>query len=259
MAHYSSEFTSRLLVSAGVRPGMRVLDVGCGFGDVAFLAASLVGEAGVVIGLDCNEGPLTVARERAEQSATPAPTFVHGDIDALPDDLGAFDAIVGRRVLMYQPDRVRAVRLLLERLAPEGVIAFQELDMTMVPASVVPLPLHEQALTWLRQMITAEGADVQMGFHLHDVLTQAGLVVEGVRAEAIVQTPNMPNPVGDIIKGVWPRIVEHGVATAAEIDIDTLQDRLATERVATNTTYIGDMMFGAWARKPAVGSKGHPA
>lgn len=251
MAHHSSDFTSRLLVDAGVREGMRVLDVGCGLGDVAFLAASLVGEAGSVVGVDRNEGVLAVARQRAEQAALPAPTFVQGDISALPDDLGTFDAIVGRRVLMYQPDTLKAVRLLMERLAPDGLIAFQELDMTMVPASVVPLPLHEQALKWLRQMITEEGADVQMGFHLYDILARAGMLVEGVRAEAIVQTPSTPNNLGDIIKGVLPRIVEHGVATAMEVDVNTLQDRLDAERLETNATYIGDMMFGAWARKPA--------
>jgi SAM-dependent methyltransferase len=253
MTHYSTEFTTRLLVDAGVRAGMRVLDIGCGPGDVTILAASLVGAAGFVVGVDRNEGAIAVARQRA-QLVSSAPAFVHADIDSLPDDLGSFDAIVGRRVLMYQTDQIRAVRLLMERLAPDGLIVFQEADMSMLPARIVPLPLHEQALGWLRQMLAAEGADTQMGFHLYDVLAQAGLVVEGVRAEAIVQTPGQPNTLGDIIKAVWPRLVEHTIATAAEIDADTIQQRLDAERAATNATYIGDMMFGAWARKPATDS-----
>ena len=52
MTHYSTEFTARLLMEAGVRVGMRVLDVGCGPGDVTLLAASLVGAAGFVVGVD---------------------------------------------------------------------------------------------------------------------------------------------------------------------------------------------------------------
>lgn len=47
------------------------------------------------------------------------------------------------------------------------------------------------------------------------------------------------------------RIVERGVATEEEIDVDTLDQRLADELRSANATYVGDVVFGAWARKPA--------
>ena len=47
------------------------------------------------------------------------------------------------------------------------------------------------------------------------------------------------------------RIVAHGVATAAEMDVDTLEERLTEERERTDATYVVDLAFGAWARKPA--------
>jgi ubiquinone/menaquinone biosynthesis C-methylase UbiE len=47
--------TERLLRSAGIEPGMRVLDIGCGAGDVSMLAAELVGSTGSVVGIDRNE------------------------------------------------------------------------------------------------------------------------------------------------------------------------------------------------------------
>jgi hypothetical protein len=121
---------------------------------------------------------------------------------------------------MYLPDSFTTVRLLTQRLATNGLLAFQELDMTMVPARL--LPLHERAFQWLRGPLVAEGADLQMGLRLYDVFARAGMIVEGVRAEAIVQTPGAPSPLGSVIKTVWPRIVEHGVATAEEIDADTI-------------------------------------
>ena len=247
----SSDFTLRLLSEAGLKQGMRVLDIGCGAGDVAFLAASLVGEAGSVVGIDVNEDALAAARQRAEQAARPRPTFIKADLGEPPEDLGLFDAIVGRRVLMYQPDTVAAVRLLMQHLVPAGIVALQELDMTMVPARLVSMPLHEEVLGWLQQMLLAEGADIHMGFHLHDVLTQAGLHVEGVRAEGIVQTPDQHNHLGTMIRAGVDRIVASGAASASHIDIETLQDRLDAERASLNATYIGDMIFGAWARKAA--------
>ena len=54
-----------------------------------------------------------------------------------------------------------------------------------------------------------------------------------------------------IVRAMLPRMLEHGVATEAEIDIDTLDERLLAECRAAKATYIGDMAFGAWARVPA--------
>lgn len=250
MAGPGSDFTHRLLMDAGVGAGMRVLDVGCGSGDVTLLAASLVGKHGRVVGIDREEGPLAVGRGRARERDFPNVAFARNDINALAPDLGVFDAVVGRRVLMYQFDTVLAVRQLARSLRPGGLIVFQEHDTTMVPVSLVPMPLHRQVQGWIKQTIEREGADVHMGFNLYRVLTRAGLSVEQVRAEAIVQTSEAPHAVGAIIRAMLPRIVEHGVATKDEIGIDTLQERLDEERMNTHTTYVGDMMFGAWARTP---------
>ena len=53
--------------AAGIRPGMRVLDLGCGVGDAAFVAADLVGPDGYVVGVDRSAEALARARIRAEQ------------------------------------------------------------------------------------------------------------------------------------------------------------------------------------------------
>ena len=51
-ARFFGDLTEEVLRRAGVGPGMRVLDVGCGTGDVSFLAARLVGPTGSVLGVD---------------------------------------------------------------------------------------------------------------------------------------------------------------------------------------------------------------
>lgn len=60
--------TERLLRSAGIRPGMRALDLGSGAGDVAMLAAELVGPSGWVVGIDRNSRVLSIAMERANRA-----------------------------------------------------------------------------------------------------------------------------------------------------------------------------------------------
>ena len=244
--HYSLDFTRRLLLEAGIGEASKILDVGCGLGDVTALALTLVGEKAEIIGIDRNQTALEMARQRTSQA-----TFRTADLADLPDDLHGFDAIIGRRVLMYQADPAQALRQLVERLKPGGLVVFQEADLSMVPARLTPLPLHEKALGWIREMVRQEGCDLQMGFHLHQTFTQAGLTVHGVRAEAIVQTPTQPSLLGDIVRAVLPRLLEHGVTTAAEVEADTLQARLDAERIESGATFIGDMMFGAWGRRDA--------
>lgn len=241
------EFTRRLLQDAGLRPGMRVLDIGCGSGDVTLIAAELVGSAGHVVGIDRSVRMVHAAQERVSVAGVDNVTFETRDINDPPD--GPFDAVVGRRVLMYHPDPVRAVRGLAAALRDGGIVAFHE------HAAVEPLPedglvLHRTVQGWLRETVRREGGNVRMGLELHAALTQAGLGVAQIRAEAVVQTPTQPYALASIVGAVLPRIVERGVATADEIDIGTLEARLDVERIASGSTYVADMMFGAWGQKP---------
>src|SRR6186997_1951169 len=94
------QLTHRFLSDAGIVPGMKVLDLGSGPGDVAFIAADLVGPFGEVVGIDMNPAVLDVARSRAQAEGRTNVRFVEGDCRAahLPND---FDAAIGRLVLMY--------------------------------------------------------------------------------------------------------------------------------------------------------------
>lgn len=244
------DFTTQLLMDAGIGSGMRVLDAGCGSGDVAFLLSGLVGNTGEVVGIDHDSNALATARNRASASQQPLPTFIQSGLLDLPASIGTFDAIVGRRVLMYQADTVAAVTALAKHLRPGGVMVFQEHDTTMAPASIDAFPLHRKAQGWLQQMLAREGADLHIGFNLHGIFTKAGLAVESVRAECLIQTPDSAYSLGYIVQACLPRIIALGVASADEVDIETLQQRLDEERTQSESIYIGDVMFGAWARKP---------
>ena len=112
--------TRRWLSEAGVGPGMRVLDVGTGAGPVALIAARLVGPTGSVVGLDRDGRRLVRARTAAAAAGLDNVTFVEGTVEDA--ELGAFDAVIGRRVLMHLPDPEGALRTLAEALVlPSGL------------------------------------------------------------------------------------------------------------------------------------------
>ena len=72
--------TKRMLTDAGMHEGMHVLDVGCGAGDVALLAAELVGETGRVTAIDVNPDILVATRQRVAALGVNHIDFVEGDV-----------------------------------------------------------------------------------------------------------------------------------------------------------------------------------
>lgn len=255
-ASRSMDITERLLDDAGIAKGMRVLDLGCGPGDVSLMLARRVGPSGHVTGIDRNAGALVTARERCAEQKIEWARFIEGDLIEPSIDGGPFDAIVARRVLMYLPDPAATLRRLMPLLRPGGRVILQEHDATMLPGRRVPFPEHEKLLHLMWQTVVREGADMHIGFQLPSIFAAAGLRLEHIHAEAIVRVAGLPPDAGmaDLAKlgGVMAaRMEQHGVATARDIGLDTLAERLALELAEAGSPYIGDMAFCAWASKPA--------
>jgi ubiquinone/menaquinone biosynthesis C-methylase UbiE len=105
----------RLLVSAGIDEGMRVLDIGCGPGDVSMLIADLVGPTGSVVGIDPSRAALDAARQRCGVLGRTNVEFVQRSV-ATYDGRADFDAAVCRYVMIHQTDPsefLRATRRLI--------------------------------------------------------------------------------------------------------------------------------------------------
>ncbi len=242
----SEEFTKRLLTDAGIQSGMRVLDLGCGRGRSSKLLSEIVGAKGQVIGVDRDEEALAKARQQELGNAT----FVAADICELSDELGSFDAAFCRRVLMYLPSVEDALKGVARLLRSNGLLVCQENDASVGPTSGRPLPLHEKVRGWIWKAIRREGANLQMGFDLPSLLLDAGFTLENVRAEALLVTPDSQDgEMAAIVRAILPRIVEAEAASREEIEIDSLHERLLQERRDVATTYMGELVFGVWARK----------
>jgi ubiquinone/menaquinone biosynthesis C-methylase UbiE len=115
LTHHSEAVFPKLPVHAGDR----VVDVGCGWGDTAMKLARIVGPKGSVVGIDCCDMFLDIAREELAETELRNVTFVRGDAEvALPQD--AFDFAFARFGTMFFANPVAGLRNMRRALRPGG-------------------------------------------------------------------------------------------------------------------------------------------
>jgi 2-polyprenyl-3-methyl-5-hydroxy-6-metoxy-1,4-benzoquinol methylase len=248
--HAFEPFTRHLFEEAGINQGMRVLDVGCGSGDVAFLAANLVGHNGEVVGVDRERKAVDWASARAHSQGITNVKFVEGDPAEMEFEQ-QFDAIVGRLVLMYYPDPVDTIRKLTRHVRPGGLVVFQEVDLANA-RSLPVAPLYERSITWIKQTLSAAGARIYLGLELYPVFLAAGLSGPSMRMDALIggglQCP-VCEIVAELVQSLLPAMEKLKIASPAEVEISTLAQRMRDEVVALKSVVLSAGFIGAWSRK----------
>jgi SAM-dependent methyltransferase len=244
-------FTRRVLVEAGVTTGMSVLDVGCGPGAVSLLAAELVGASGKVLGIDASADMLEVAQTRAQTAGLEHVSFQAADLRTLVLDQ-QFDALIGRFILMHLPQPETVLRQLLRAVRPGGIVVFQEYDLSsFADAFYPPSPLWEQ--TWRLSTLSFQraGGNLHAGMQLPSMFRAAGLPAPHMSYEASIGAdpdwPGFEMRAADV-RQFLPLIVQFGLATGEEIDIDTLEDRLREETVSQAGAARLPILVSAWTR-----------
>lgn len=148
-----------LIDIAAIRPGERVLDVACGTGVVARLAAERVGATGAVAGLDINPGMLAVARSVTSPNISIDWYESSAEEIPLPDE--AFGVVLCQLGLQFMPDKLAALREMRRVLAPGGRLLIRVVGPT--PRIFVIL---DEALA--RHINPEAKAFVDLVFSLHD-------------------------------------------------------------------------------------------
>ena len=244
-------FTRQLFEQAGIVPGMRILDVGCGAGDVAFLAAELVGPNGEVVGADRSAAAVEWAVARAQKQGISNVKFLEGD-PAILEFEQQFDAVVGRLVLMYYPDPVDAIRKLVRHVRRGGSIIFQEFDIENA-RSFPTAPTFDRAVDWMKQTLTATNTRIQLGLELYSVFLAAGLPGPKLRMDALIGGgwEFSCEILAAAIQSLLPMMEKLQIATSAEVQVSTLAERMYEEVVAGKGVVLSPALIGAWTRRPA--------
>jgi ubiquinone/menaquinone biosynthesis C-methylase UbiE len=165
-----------------LRPGLDLLDVGCGPGTITLDLARRVAP-GRVVGIDAAPAVLEEARAVAAASGGPRPEYREGDAYALAMDAGSFDVVHAHQVLQHLTDPVAALREMHRVLRPGGLLAVRDSDYAAF--AIAPRDAALERWNALYHAVTARnGAQADAGRHLPAWVRAAGFAEPVVSAAA---------------------------------------------------------------------------
>ena len=240
--------TERFFREAGIAPGQRVLDLGSGVGDVAMLAARLVGPSGEVVAIERDPKSIAKASARVTEAGFHNVSFNESNVNEILDEK-PFDAAVGRFILMYLPDPVATLRSISQVVRPGGVFVFQEPCWVPVLAHLASLPLWFATASLIDKAMRAS-ANHDMGTHLYHTFVEAGLPKPTVRMELPMgKEPYLARWYYDTLCSLRPQIEQLRLPIESLGSLDTLVQRLQAEVAESKIVGCWFASVGAWCRK----------
>jgi SAM-dependent methyltransferase len=240
------------LEKIGIRPGEKVVDIGCGPGGVLHLLAKRVGPTGSILGIDRSAHFVQAARRFAADLGLTQVEVREGDAYDTRLPRASFDGAHMRLVLVNVPKPELIVREVVSLVKPGGWVASFEADVqpeTMDP----PAPEYARLRAAYDAHARSRGIDLHIGRRTHRLFRDAGLT--DIHVDLAVHV----HPVGhsrrpifrDFVNNVRDALIDGGFIARdnLERDLALFGEKLADETVLMHSA----LYFLLWGRVPAGG------
>jgi len=207
-----------------LRPGMTVLDAGCGSGSLSLFAASLVGADGNVLGVDTNAATIAYAESQRDNEKLDNLTFYNIPVDDVSRLGIRFDAVIGKDILQYVKDARSTIESLKKVLKPKGYLIFIESDAGHTEDEDLP-SVKVRRLIW--DTLEKEGSHIRVGSTLDILLKNADFRIRESERHEIRDKDS--SALFMEIRRMRQRMINSGVVTEESLDIDNLEKRLSSE------------------------------
>jgi SAM-dependent methyltransferase len=238
--------TERLLLAAGIAPGMTCLDVGCGGGDVSLALARLVGASGKVVGLDLDVTKLEMAREEAASEGLANVDFVTSNVAELADE-SKYDLVYSRFLLTHLREPADALRRMMSAARPGGVTIVEDIEHSGAFSYPRSSAIERQMYLY-DQVVRRRGGDPDIGPRLPGLFREVGLRDPQLSLAQPVYTEGEGKRVHRItLDNIRPALIADGLATDAELAALTTELDAFVERPETIVSF--PRVFQVWARR----------
>lgn len=237
------------LEKIGIKPGERVVDLGCGPGGVLHLLGKRVGLTGSVVGIERSAHFVDLARRFVADNALPQVEVREGDAYDTGLSRQSFDGAHMRLVLVNVPEPERIVREMVSLVRPGGWVASIEADF-LAHICDPPLPEWTRLVGAYTAYSAAKKIDLFIGRRTHRLFRAAGVVDICVDAVVHVYPPGHDRrPIlRDFINNVRDKLVDGGFIERRDLE----RDLAALDRCLSNPEVLvtSHLFFRLWGRIP---------
>ena len=229
---------------------MRVLDIGCGVGDVSLIAGRLVGSYGSVTSVDIDPAALATLEDRAAAEGMSNIECIQANIQGWTPGR-KFDAVVGRHILIHSQDPLAVLRDCAALLYERGLAVFHEYDFSVVHRGWPPTPLRDRLMEVFDQFFGRVSC-CNIGSRLWKLLMDAGFERPDCRAEYPISGGSdsvYHEWFIESFRSIYPRAVALGIIADGEFDLDTLEQRIREEAARGNSCIPAPAMIAAFTRR----------
>ena len=240
--------TEALLVRAGIRAGMRCIDLGCGGGHVSRHLADCVGVGGFVVGVDIDDVKVAAARQESARAGLRQLEFRTASVTGWAEP-AAYDLVYGRFILSHVPGPAAVIGNMVAALRPGGILVVEDVDFGGAFCHP-PNAGYERYCSLYREVVRRRGGNAELGRELYGLCLDAGLAdvaVDVVQPTHAGGDPENALSLSTLIN-IADAVIGEGLATADELAavVAELTRYTADPRVIVG----GPRIFQIWGRAP---------
>jgi SAM-dependent methyltransferase len=237
----------RILLQAGLKPGMTVADFGCGVGATTCMLAEMVGPSGHVTGVDLSTSQLEQGRNLCKAQGITNATFVEASATASGLPRNSFDLVYCRFLLLHLVDPAAGLREMLDILKPGGVLVVEDGDLTS--AGSVPASSLGSFADLFGRLGPTRGLNYALANHLYHLVKAAGCPEPDIEIHQPAITRGEERFLLKwSVEEAAPAFIAAGLATSAHME--TILADMDRDSRDPDILAFAPRMSLVWGRKP---------
>ena len=241
-----NDYSVNTLLKAGLKPGSRCLDAGCGGGTMTYAMAEITGPDGYITAIDHDAEIIRLNNEELASRKLSNITFRHEEVYDL-SETEEYDIIFARFLLSHLSNPALAISKMVSALKPGGRLVTEDVHFSG-HFCYPPNRAFDTYLDWYVQAVKFNGGDAEFGVKLYEYLSGSGL--HDVQLE-VVQPAGVTGPAKQmsLITLEKIRLSVLGAGLASKEEFDKVDEELKTFTAQAHSIISMPRIFQVWGMK----------